>query len=135
MVDDADLSAHNAQFAGSDDTRADTGAGDTPAIHEHRPVPIKDPVENGSRATQYCELRAGGTFIALEATKGMRPILLYAGPNLPGVEANELAMVFQMVDTFSPDSPSVEMERSRSEGSMASTISCRLMFFGALARW
>ncbi len=105
MANDADLSAHGAGRG-----HADHEAGDTPAIHEHRPVPIKDPVEHGTHQTQYCELRSGGTFLALEATKGMRPIILYAGPDLPGVTAQELAIL--ATRQHAPGSASVPLRGS-----------------------
>ncbi len=90
MSDNANFVASNAQ---AKEAQAANDADGAPEIHTHRPVPVKDPVEQGSGETQYCELRAGGTFLAIEATKGMRPIILYAGPDLPGVTASELALL------------------------------------------
>ncbi len=83
---------------------------DAPEIHEHRPVPVRDPVERGSGTLNFCELRAGGTFVAIEATKGMRPIMLYAGPDLPGVAASELALL--QTRQHAPGSASVPLRGS-----------------------
>lgn len=38
-------------------------------------------------------LRGGGTLIALEAKRGERSVILYAGPDLPGVSGEELALL------------------------------------------
>ncbi|TRD12068.1 alpha-galactosidase [Erythrobacter insulae] len=42
---------------------------------------------------RYYELRAGGALIALEASHGDRPIVLYAGRDLPNVSSQELALL------------------------------------------
>ncbi len=44
-----------------------------------------------STSPNYCALRGGGTFVAIEATQGERPIILYAGPDMPGASPAELA--------------------------------------------
>ncbi|MEP2735837.1 MAG: alpha-galactosidase [Erythrobacter sp.] len=41
----------------------------------------------------FLNLRGGGTLIALEVTKGARPRCLYAGVDLPGADATELALL------------------------------------------
>ncbi|MBV7266486.1 alpha-galactosidase [Erythrobacter ani] len=39
------------------------------------------------------ELRAGGTLVAIEAEAGERPVMLYAGPDIPETGAAELALL------------------------------------------
>ncbi|MFU7527760.1 alpha-galactosidase [Qipengyuania sp. ASV99] len=41
----------------------------------------------------YLILRGGGTLLALEAAVGNRPVILYAGPDLPGAGPEELALL------------------------------------------
>ena len=45
---------------------------------------------NSRQTPNHLALRAGGTLIALTAAEGERPRILYAGPDLPGVEAEAL---------------------------------------------
>ncbi|MEL7446980.1 MAG: alpha-galactosidase, partial [Pseudomonadota bacterium] len=46
-----------------------------------------------SRAPVFYSLRAGGTLVAIEASNGSRPVILHAGPDLPGVSPEELAVL------------------------------------------
>ncbi|MEL6877928.1 MAG: alpha-galactosidase [Pseudomonadota bacterium] len=41
----------------------------------------------------FYALRGGGSLLVIEATEGARPRILYAGPDLPGVEPVELAVL------------------------------------------
>ncbi len=61
------------------------------AVHHHGPAPAADPVDEAQGEHQFIALRGGGTFVAIEATKGARPIILYAGPDMPGTAPSELA--------------------------------------------
>ncbi|WP_299193723.1 alpha-galactosidase [uncultured Erythrobacter sp.] len=56
------------------------------------------------------ELRAGGTLLALEARKGERAHILYAGPDLPGANAEELALL--ATRQHAPGTPAVHQRGS-----------------------
>lgn len=62
-------------------------------LHLHGPAPAEDPAELAGSKAAYCVLRGHDTMVALEVTKGARPILLYAGPDMPGAEPSELALL------------------------------------------
>ena len=105
MAEDANLNTGDAgQFP------QDNSAASETAIHEHRPVPVSDPVEQGTGKLEFCELRAGGTYLAIETSIGMRPIILYAGPDLPGAAASELALL--ATRQHAPGSASVPLRGS-----------------------
>ncbi len=73
---------------------ADDDANAAPAIHDNRASGSSGGGDgDGDGVTQYYELRGGGSYLAIEATPGMRPIILYAGPDLPGASAAELALL------------------------------------------
>lgn len=80
------------------------------AVQQHGPIPADDPGENSKSSHTFFELRAGGTFIALEASKGLRPIMLYAGCDLPGVSPEELAKL--ATRQHAPGSASVPLRGS-----------------------
>ncbi|MEM7703736.1 MAG: alpha-galactosidase [Pseudomonadota bacterium] len=90
--------------------RHDRDEGDELVILHHGPVPAIDPAEDVNEEHQFYELRAGGALIAIEATVGMRPIILYAGPDLPGVKAGDLATL--ATRQHSPGSASVPLRGS-----------------------
>ncbi len=64
-----------------------------PEPHMQGPAKAIDPAEPVSGAAEFRLLRAGGTLVALEATPGARPVLLYAGPDIPDAEGAELALL------------------------------------------
>ncbi|MEM6476671.1 MAG: alpha-galactosidase [Pseudomonadota bacterium] len=88
MADDADtrrtFAPENADGAVS--------FGDTSARHE-APAQAHEPSDKPIEKQDAFELRAGGTFIAIEAASGSRPFILYAGPDLPSVTTQELALL------------------------------------------
>ncbi|MEM9500997.1 MAG: alpha-galactosidase [Pseudomonadota bacterium] len=79
-------------------------------VAQHGPGPADDPANPIGGEHSFFELRAGGTLIAVEATKGMRPIVLYAGPDLPGAEARDLALL--ATRQHAPGSASVPLRGS-----------------------
>ncbi|MEL7198368.1 MAG: alpha-galactosidase [Pseudomonadota bacterium] len=83
---------------------------DEPVIHEHRPVPVSDPAENVASAPQFFELRAKGTLLAIEATTGSRPSLIYAGPDMPGAMGQQLSLL--ATRQHAPGSASVPLRGS-----------------------
>jgi len=93
-------------------TQSQHGAGETDelAIHHHGPVPATDPADATGEEHQFYELRAGGTLVAIEATKGARPIILYAGPNLPEAKAKDLSVL--ATRQHAPGSASVPLRGS-----------------------
>ncbi len=94
MADDAEIdtgfTGRNGNGGGAPNGQAGDVSEDL-AIHHHGPAPAKDPADNPAGDHQFVALRGGGTFVAIEATVGARPIILYAGPDMPGVEPAELA--------------------------------------------
>ncbi len=79
-------------------------------IQQHGPVPASDPVEKGGEHHDFIALRAGGAFVALDVSKGMRPIILYAGIDMPGVSPHELAVL--ATRQHAPGSASVPLRGS-----------------------
>lgn len=63
------------------------------AVHHHGPAPAGDPGDQASGQHSYVALRGGGTLIALEVTKGARPVCLYAGADLKGAKPSEFALL------------------------------------------
>ncbi len=59
---------------------------------------------------QYYELRCGGTLVAIEASIGSRPALIYAGPEIPNATADELALLATL--QHSPGSASAPVRGS-----------------------
>ncbi len=80
------------------------------AIPQHGPIPVNDPAEDAVTEHEFYELRAGGTLLAIEASRGMRPIVLYAGPDLQGVRAQDLALL--ATRQHAPGSASVPLRGS-----------------------
>ena len=108
--------ADNAQ-TGSDGRRAfapedqgDESVTEDMVIPQHGPVPAQDPAEDSVAEHEFYELRAGGTLVAIEASRGMRPIILYAGPDLPEVAAQDLALL--ATRQHAPGSASVPLRGS-----------------------
>lgn len=83
---------------------------DDASVTQHGPVPVRDPADRSSIEHSYIELRAGGTLLAIEATPSTRPIILYAGPDLPGASAKELALM--ATRQHAPGSASVPLRGS-----------------------
>ena len=54
----------------------------------HGDKPMVEAVDENSG---WIELRAGGTLLALEAAPGERPHIIYAGPDIEGARAQDLA--------------------------------------------
>ncbi|MEO0419054.1 MAG: alpha-galactosidase [Pseudomonadota bacterium] len=84
--------------------------GEEIAMPHHGPVPAADPAETSCEAHTFYELRAGGTYIAIEATVGTRPIVHYAGPDMPGAKASDLATL--ATRQHAPGSASVPLRGS-----------------------
>ena len=87
---DAGIGCSDNAFDGGQGSQ-DDGAREEVAILHHGPAPATDPADKPSQNHDFTALRAGGTFVAIEATRGARPIILYAGPVMPGVDPEELA--------------------------------------------
>ncbi|MEP3420418.1 MAG: alpha-galactosidase [Erythrobacter sp.] len=65
--------------------------------------------ENAASAAYY-ELRAAGTFLAIEATPSHRPIIVYAGPDIAGASAADLTLL--STSQHAPGSASVPVPAS-----------------------
>ncbi|MEM7664909.1 MAG: alpha-galactosidase [Pseudomonadota bacterium] len=109
MADDTQ-SAADAKEAFAPDGADDRSANDEMAVPQHGPVPADDPADPVGGDHKFFELRAAGTLVAIEATKGMRPIILYAGPDLDRVEAQDLALL--ATRQHAPGSASVPLRGS-----------------------
>jgi len=109
MADNARTGA-DSRTAFASENQSGGVANDELAIPQHGPVPVHDPAEDAVSEHEFFELRAGGTLVAIEATHAMRPIILYAGPDLPGVEARDLALLATRQHT--PGSASVPLRGS-----------------------
>ena len=64
-----------------------------PVVQTHTPAPESDQVDTSAEATNFVELRAGGTLVAIEATQGQRPVMLYCGPDIPGANPAEFSIL------------------------------------------
>ncbi|MEL7219322.1 MAG: glycoside hydrolase family 36 N-terminal domain-containing protein, partial [Pseudomonadota bacterium] len=109
MADNAQTEAGD-RHGFSTENQGDVTTSEDLAIPQHGPVPAHDPAEDAVSEHEFFELRAGGTLVAIEASHGMRPIILYAGPDLPGVEARCLELL--ATRQHAPGSASVPLRGS-----------------------
>ncbi len=58
----------------------------------------------------HMELRAGGTLLAIECERGARPHILYAGPDMPGATAHEIALLGTR--QHAPGTPAIHLRGS-----------------------
>lgn len=80
------------------------------SVQRHDPALADGIGKSTSSEHAFFELRAGGTLIALEARPGMRPIVLYAGRDLPGADCDELVLL--ATKQHAPGSASVPLRGS-----------------------
>nr|WP_298929497.1 alpha-galactosidase [uncultured Erythrobacter sp.] len=110
MADTSEDGAAGYAGNGSGNDVGDPSMSDDIAIHQHGPVPADDPADRAEAKHSFFALRAGGALVALEASRGMRPIVVYAGCDLPGVDPSELALL--STQQHAPGSASVPLRGS-----------------------
>ncbi|KWV92382.1 alpha-galactosidase [Erythrobacter sp. YT30] len=71
---------------------------------------MSGPFEDSESKPHHLELRAGGALLAIEASAGMRPVLIYAGPDISGITGEELALL--ATRQHAPGTPSIPLRGS-----------------------